>query len=45
MQIVAKCEAQEDGGKGDVIEVMNLKSKKIISAKVIDKDNVRVNGQ
>ncbi len=45
MQITAKCEALEDGGKGDGIEVMNLKSKKTIHAKVIDKDSVAVEVQ
>ncbi len=40
MQIMAKVEALNDGGKGEKIEVMNTKSKKVVSATVIDADTV-----
>lgn len=40
MQITAKVEALGDGGKGDKIEMLNPKSKKMLFGSVIDKDTV-----
>ena len=42
MQISAKVEALEDGGKGDRIEVRNVNSKRIIFAEVVDAGTVVV---
>ena len=45
MQISAKAEALEDGGKGDKIEVRNTSSKKVLFAEVVDADTVVVEMQ
>ncbi len=45
MQITAKAEAQRDAAKGDKIEVMNIKSRKILFGTVLDKDTVSVDVQ
>ena len=42
MQITAKAEALGDGFKGGKVDVVNIKSKKIISAEVVDKNTVKV---
>ena len=42
MQISAKAEALNDGSVGDRIEVMNTKSKKTLTADVVDSQTVRV---
>ena len=42
MQISAKVEALEDGGKGDKIEVRNVNSKRVIFAEVVDASTVVV---
>ena len=45
MQISAKVEALEEGGKGDKIEVRNINSKKVLFAEVVDADTVVVEMQ
>ena len=45
MQITAKVEAENDGAKGDRIEVINIKSGKTFTAEVIDSNTVRVDVQ
>ena len=45
MQISAKVEALEEGGKGDKIEVRNVNSKKVLFAEVVDADTVMVEMQ
>ena len=42
MQISAKVEVLEDGGKGDKIEVRNVNSKRVLFAEVVDKNTVIV---
>jgi len=42
MQIAAKVEALSNGSAGERIEVMNIKSKKVVTAEVIDSQTVRV---
>ena len=42
MQISAKVEVLEDGGKGDKIEVRNVNSKRVLFAEVLDKNTVIV---
>lgn len=42
MQITAKVQAMSDGAKGDKIEVVNTKSKKVLFAEVIDADTVEI---
>ncbi len=42
MQITAKVQAMSDGAKGEKIEVMNTKSKKVLFAEVIDANTVEV---
>ncbi len=42
MQISAKVEALEDGGKGDKIEVRNVNSKRVIFAEIVDANTVVV---
>jgi flagella basal body P-ring formation protein FlgA len=41
MQISARVEALSDGSKGDKIEVMNTKSKKVLFAEVVDANTVK----
>ena len=41
MQITAKAEAMGEGFKGGKVDVMNMKSKKMISAEVVDKNTVK----
>lgn len=45
MQITAKVEALKDGARGETIEMLNPKSKKILYGKVVDKDTVEVDVQ
>lgn len=45
MQITAKVEALGEGAKGDKIEVMNVKSKKVLSGIIVDRDTVEVEAQ
>ncbi len=45
MQISAKVEAQEDGAKGEKIELLNNKSQKHIYGEVIDAETVKVDIQ
>ncbi|MBO5442525.1 MAG: flagellar basal body P-ring formation protein FlgA [Alphaproteobacteria bacterium] len=42
MQITAKVQAMSDGAKGEKIEVMNTKSKKVLFAEVIDANTVEI---
>lgn len=45
LQITAQAEAQQDGVKGQVIEVMNTKSGKKFFAKVVDADTVEIQNE
>lgn len=42
MTLTAQGRASEDGGKGDVVKVLNMQSKKLIEAVVVGPDLVRV---
>lgn len=45
LQITAQAEAQQDGVKGQVIEVMNTKSGKKFFARVVDADTVEIQNE
>lgn len=45
MQITAKAEALGEGAKGDKIELLNQKSKKVLYGEVVDQDTVVIEGQ
>lgn len=45
MQITAKVQALSDGAKGDKIEVMNTKSKKVLFGEILDAETVEIDAQ
>lgn len=45
MQITAKAEALGEGAKGDKIELLNTKSKKVLYGEIVDQDTVEIDVQ